>query len=125
MGLLKCYSMLEDYDKVIELADKILLTEKLSPEQERETRFAKAKALLASDRQMLALEEFKKVAAEVKSAEGAESKFRIAEILLSSAKKLTNAEKVISDFADKTTPHQYLDGQKLSAVGRYFQGKGR
>ena len=70
----------EQYDKVTDLADKILLTEKLSPEQERETRFAKAKALLARDRQVLALEEFKKVAVEVKSAEGAESKFRVAEI---------------------------------------------
>ena len=123
MGLLKCYSLLEDYNKVIELADKILLTERLSPEQERQTRFAKAKALLASDRQMLALEEFKKVATEVKSAEGAESKYRIAEIYYQ-RKEIDNAEKVIADFADKTTPHQFWMAKSFLLWADIFREKG-
>jgi TolA-binding protein len=123
MGMLKCYSLLEDYDKVTELADKILLTEKLSPEQERETRFAKAKAMLARDRQMLALEEFKKVASEVKSAEGAESKYRIAEIYYQ-RKEIQNAEKEISDFANKTTPHQYWMAKSFLLWANIFRDKG-
>jgi TolA-binding protein len=123
MGMLKCYSILEDFNKVTELADKILLTEKLSPEQERETRFAKAKALLARDRQMLALEEFKKVAVDVKSLEGAESKFRIAEIYYQQ-KELQNAEKEISDFADKTTPHQYWMAKSFLLWADIFLDKG-
>ena len=45
MGLLECYLQTEEYGKVIETADKILLTEKLSQEQERKTRYAKGKAL--------------------------------------------------------------------------------
>ncbi len=123
MGMLKCYTNLEDFNKVTELADKILLTEKLSPEQERETRFAMAKALLARDRQMLALEEFKKVAADVKSVEGAESKYRIAEIYYQ-RKELQNAEKEISDFADKTTPHQFWMAKSFLLWADIFRDKG-
>jgi TolA-binding protein len=100
-----------------------LLTEKLSQEQERETRFAKAKALLAKERQMLALEEFKKVATEVKSAEGAESKYRIAEIYYQ-RKEIDNAEKVISDFADKTTPHQFWMAKSFLLWADIFEEKG-
>jgi TolA-binding protein len=123
MGMLKCYYNLEDYNKVNEMADKILLTEKLSPEQERETRFAKAKALLARDRQMLALEEFKRVASDVKSIEGAESKYRVAEIYYQ-RKELQNAEKEISDFADKTTPHQYWMAKSFLLWADIFREKG-
>ncbi len=123
MGMLKCYLLLEQYDKVTDLADKILLTEKLSPEMERETRFAKAKALLARDRQVLALDEFKKVAKEVKSEEGAESKFRVAEIYYQ-RKELQNAEKEISDFADKSTPHQYWMAKSFLLWSDIFRDKG-
>jgi TolA-binding protein len=123
MGMLKCYSLLEQYDKVTDLADKILLTEKLSPEQERETRFAKAKALLARDRQVLALDEFKRVSSEVKSAEGAESKFRIAEIYYQ-RKEIPSAEKEIADFADKSTPHQYWMARSFLLWADIFRDKG-
>ncbi|HLO57357.1 MAG TPA: tetratricopeptide repeat protein [Bacteroidales bacterium] len=123
MGMLECYSMLGDNPKVIEQADRILLSEKLSKDQERKTRFAKAKALQANDRQMLALEEYQKVAVEVKSAEGAESKFRLAEIYYQ-RKDYANAEKVIADFADKTTPHQYWMAKGFLLWADIFKEKG-
>jgi TolA-binding protein len=123
MGLIKCYSMLEEHVQVIELCDKVLLTEKLSQEQERQTRFAKAKALMERDRQMLALEEFKKVATEVKSAEGAESKYRIAEIYYQ-RKEIGNAEKVISEFADKGTSHEFWLAKSFLLWADIFRDKG-
>jgi tetratricopeptide (TPR) repeat protein len=123
MGLIECYMMLEEYSKVIEMADKVLLAEKLSQEQQRKTRFAKAKALQANDRPMLALEEYRQVAAEVKSAEGAESKFRMAEIYYQ-RKEIENAEKVIADFADKTTSHQYWMAKSFLLWADIFREKG-
>jgi TolA-binding protein len=123
MGLLKCYTLLEDNSKVIELADRVLLSEKLSQEQEREARFAKAKALQANDRQMLALDEYRKVAVEVKSAEGAESKYRVAEILYQ-RKENAEAEKVIADFADKTTSHEYWMAKSFLLWADIFKEKG-
>jgi tetratricopeptide (TPR) repeat protein len=123
MGMLECYSALGDNSRVIEQADRILLSEKLSKDQERRTRFAKAKALQANDRQMLALEEYQKVAVEVKSAEGAESKFRLAEIYYQ-RKDYANAEKVIADFADKTTPHQFWMAKGFLLWADIFKEKG-
>jgi TolA-binding protein len=123
MGMLRCYFLLENYDEVIGLADKILLTEKLSADLERETRFKKAKSLLAKDRQMLALDEFKSVAREVKSAEGAESKYRVAEIYFL-RKDYDNAEKEITDFSEKTTPHQYWMAKSFILWADIFSARG-
>jgi len=53
-----------------------------------------------------ALRDFKKVATEVSSAEGAESKYRVAELLYKKD-KTAEAEKVINEFIDQKTPHQY------------------
>jgi TolA-binding protein len=122
MGLIDCYIQLKEYQKVIEMADKVLLSEKLSQEQQRKTRFAKAKALHANDRPMLAIEEYRQVATDVKSAEGAESKFRLAEIYYQ-RKEIENAEKVITDFADKTTPHQYWMARSFLLWADIFREK--
>ena len=51
-------------------------------------------------------EEYEKVATEVKSVEGAESKYRVAEIDYIN-KDYEQAEKEIFGFADMNTPHQY------------------
>ena len=123
MGLLDCYSMLGEHNRVIELADRVLLTEKLSQEQARKAHFAKAKSLHANNREMLALEEYQKVATEVKSAEGAEAKYRIAEIYYQ-RRETENAEKVITDFADKTTPHQFWMAKSFLLWADIFKEKG-
>ena len=123
IGMLRCYYMLEDYKEVTATADRILLTEKLPADLERETRFKKAKSLLSTDRQMLALNEFQLVAKEVKSAEGAESKYRVAEIYFS-RKDYENAEKEIVDFSDKTTPHQYWMAKSFILWSDIFVMKG-
>jgi TolA-binding protein len=53
-----------------------------------------------------ALRDFRKVATEVASIEGAESQYRVAELL--NRKGMTaESEKIISDFINKNTPHQY------------------
>ncbi|MBN1414812.1 MAG: tetratricopeptide repeat protein [Bacteroidales bacterium] len=123
LGMLRCYYLLEEYQGVTESADKILFTEKLPADLERETRFKKAKSLLASDRQMLALNEFTLVAKEVKSEEGAESKYRIAEIYLM-RKDHDRAEKEIIDFSEKTTPHQYWMAKSFILWADIFVHKG-
>jgi len=53
-----------------------------------------------------ALRDFRKVATEVTSVEGAESKYRVAE-LLNKKDKPAEAEKVITEFIDQKSPHQF------------------
>jgi TolA-binding protein len=123
LGMLRCYYLLEDFPAVIELADRILLTDKLPADLERETRFKKAKSLLVEDRQMLAQDEFKTLAKEVNSAEGAESKYRVAEIYFI-RNDYDNAEKEIINFSDKTTPHQYWMAKSFILWADIFVLKG-
>jgi len=105
-GLMRCYYNINDYTNAIEAARNVINTEKVSDALEREARFILAKSLYASERLMLALEQFQKVAVEVNSSEGAESKFRMAEIYFKRG-ELETAEKEIFDFTERTTPHQY------------------
>jgi tetratricopeptide (TPR) repeat protein len=123
LGMLRCYYELENYQDAIIIADRIMLTEKLPADLERETRFKKAKSLLALDRQMLALNEFKEVAKEVKSVEGAESKYRIAEIYFN-RKEYDNAEKEVINFSEKTTPHQFWMAKSFILWSDIFVQKG-
>ena len=106
VGVMRCNYFLEDYSASIDACRAVLETEKLPEAMEREARFKLAKSLYAKGRMMLALEEFRKVATEVTSPEGAESKYRMAEIYFK-RDDFKEADKVIADFAGKTTPHQY------------------
>jgi TolA-binding protein len=106
IGKMRCYYELEDHSFVIEAARSVLMDEKLSEEIEREARFKTAKSYYALDRFALARDEFALVAREVKSLEGAESKYRVAELLFI-RKEYEQAADVIFEFIDMNTPHQY------------------
>ena len=127
IGQMRCLYLLEDYDKAIDAARKVLASEKVPDAVTREAEFKLAKSLYAKDRLALALEEFKKTATEVNSSEGAESKFRVAEIYFK-RDELKEADNTISEFAEMTTPHQYwmaksfiLWADVLIAQGNNFQ----
>jgi len=77
-----------------------------SEELSRQAAFLSAKANYSLNNFDLALADFRKVAKEVTSIEGAESKFRVAE-LLNKKSQVAEAEKIITEFIDQNTPHQY------------------
>ncbi|MBN2482390.1 MAG: tetratricopeptide repeat protein, partial [Bacteroidales bacterium] len=60
---------------------------------------------------------------EVTSAEGAESKYRVAEIYYQ-RNQPDEAENEISDFADKTTPHQYWMAKSFLLWADIFADRG-
>ncbi len=53
-----------------------------------------------------AIADFRKVATEVASVEGAESKYRVAELLYKKD-QIDESEKLVSEFIDQNSPHQY------------------
>ena len=105
-GMMRGYYQLAEYENALKAADKVLGLDKLTPEVTREATYIKARSLQELGRDVLALEEYKKIAVEVMSREGAEAKFRVAEL---SFKKgdIATAEKQILEFSEKTTPHEY------------------
>jgi tetratricopeptide (TPR) repeat protein len=106
IGKMRSYYLLNEFGNTIDAARVVLREEKLSDELMREAHFKIGKSFLEQDRFALAQDEFKMVAKEVSSIEGAESKYRLAEILYI-RKEYQQAEDEIFDFIDKNTPHQY------------------
>ena len=106
IGKMRCYYLLEEYANTIDAARLVLMDEKVSEELAREAHYKIAKSFYEQGRFALALEEFKIIAKEVRSSEGAESKYRKAELLYI-RKEYQEAENEIFDFIDMNTPHQY------------------
>lgn len=105
-GQLRSSYQAGDAPNAIKAATKVLATPKIPEELVREASFMSAKANYSLNNFDDALGEFRKVATEVTSVEGAESKYRVAEILYKNGKN-AESEKIISEFIDQNTPHQY------------------
>jgi TolA-binding protein len=95
-----------DAQKTIIAAGKINASPNVPEELSREATFMSAKANYSLNNFDDALKDFRKVATEVTSMEGAESKYRVAE-LLNKKDKTAEAEKIITEFIDQKSPHQY------------------
>jgi TolA-binding protein len=105
-GQLKSAYQAGDAQKTIIAAGKINNSANIPEELVREATFMSAKANYSLNNFDDALRDFRKVATEVTSIEGAESKYRVAE-LLNKKDKPAEAEKVITEFIDQKSPHQF------------------
>lgn len=106
LGELRAYSKLNENSNVLTSAKAILETENVSPEVQREARFLSAKASQSLNQNEQALSDYKIVAKDVKTIEGAEAEYRVCELLNASGKQ-KEAETEIFHFIDLNTPHQY------------------
>jgi len=105
-GQLRSAYQAGDATKTIIAAGKINKTANIPEELVREATFMNAKAQYSLNNFDEALADFRKVAKEVTSIEGAESKYRVAELLYKK-NLIAESEKVISEFIDQNTPHQF------------------
>jgi tetratricopeptide (TPR) repeat protein len=122
-GKMRCYYILEEYENAIQAARQVLIDEKIPEELAREAHFKIAKSFYGQDRFALAIEEFKNVAVEVKSPEGAESKYRIAELYYV-RKEYKLAEDEVFSFIDLNTPHQYWMAKAFIVLADIYLEKG-
>lgn len=105
-GQLRSAYQLGDARKTITAVDKINNSSNIPEELLREAVFMRAKANYSLNNFDEALTDFRRTAREVVSTEGAESKYRVAEILYKSD-NVDEAEKIIHEFIDQKSPHQY------------------
>lgn len=112
VGAMRCNFKLNDYVGTIYAAADLLKTEKVPAELQREIRYMLGKSHFETGNKVAALDEFRAISKDVKSAEGAEAKYMVAEILYQQNKK-DASEKEILDFVDKNTPHQYWLGKSF------------
>jgi TolA-binding protein len=106
VGVLRSSYEMGDPQRTILSAENLLAMGGLSEEIISEATFMSAKSNYALDRFEIALRDFRKVSKEVTSSEGAESKYRVAELLYKN-RSVDEAEKVVYEFIDQNTPHQY------------------
>ena len=123
VGQMRANYQLNNYNKVIEAADKVLHTEKISEELKREAHYKKGKALYAGNNMELALDEFRIISEEVNSSEGAESKYLICELYFNDD-QLDVAETEIFDFAAQNTSQEYWLAKTFILLADIYLKKG-
>ncbi|WP_152541830.1 tetratricopeptide repeat protein [Saccharicrinis fermentans] len=129
IGLLRCYAKLQDADNIIEAAQIVLDDPKVAAEIVREARFIKAGAHMMKGDSEQGMAEYGLLAQNPQSAEGAESKYLIAQYYFDMG-EYKKAEDEVFDFANKGTSHQYWLARSFIVLAdiyeageEYFQAK--
>ncbi|MDR1864205.1 MAG: tetratricopeptide repeat protein [Bacteroidales bacterium] len=107
IGVMRSQYRLKKYRDAIAATQKVLNDKDLPEENIREATFILARSRHEENDTEQALAEYRRVAKEVSSLEGAESKYHIVEILVQQ-KKWKEAEDEVFDFVAQNTPHQYF-----------------
>ncbi|MDP3435194.1 MAG: tetratricopeptide repeat protein, partial [Bacteroidota bacterium] len=105
-GIMRSQFRLANYAACIEAANRVLVTEKVSDILKRETNYMLAVSYYRTGEKDKALPILTRLSGDTNSAEGAEAKFLVADILYGK-QQLKEAEKEILDFIDKNSPHQF------------------
>lgn len=106
LGVLRCSYYLGDWASTIEIANRILSDEMAESSVKDEALYNRAKAYVGSEQYGKALIDLTQLAEEVRTAQGAESKYRIAECYYKMGNR-DQAEQEIMAFAQMQTQQQY------------------
>jgi len=123
VGLMRCYYELHEYSNTIDAAQQVLQLDKVQEEYIREANFKIAKSFQEINEMDFAYDFYAKVGHEVNSVEGAESKYMMIEILYERG-GLDEAEKLVYEFIELNTPHQYWMGMVFLALSDIYIEKG-
>ncbi len=119
VGLMRCYYELGEFSNTIDAGRQVLLLDKVQEEYVREANYKIARSFHLLNEIDFALDFYKKVAYEVNSKEGAESKFRVIEILFEQS-ELEQSEKEVFEFIEMNTPHQYWMGMAFLTLADIY-----
>jgi len=106
LGILRCSYFLNDYQTTVNIVNEIMSDSRSSAELKSEALYNRAKAYLALKQEAEAAADLKSLAAETRTANGAEAKYLLADLYYRQG-KLTESENEVMDFAKKNTPHQF------------------
>ena len=106
LGTMRCAEQTGQLAEAVQAAAELLKEAKLSPEVVREAHYVRAKAYTSLNQETKALADWKELSKDTRTAQGAEAKYRLAQLYYDQ-KKDSEATKVLEDFAKNGTPHQY------------------
>jgi TolA-binding protein len=123
LGMMRSAVKFEDDEKIIAAAEQVLGSEKLTEDLAREATFLTAKSNQRLGNVEEALDDYRRVGKEAATAYGAESKYRIAELLWLSG-DIDGAEKEANEFVDMSSPHAYWTGKTFLLLSDIALKKG-
>ncbi len=112
----------KDYTNAIESARRVIMTDKVSEEEIREARLIIGKSFKAQNLLDAAITEFRILALDVKNNEGAEGKYRVAEILFTQ-ENASDAENTIMEFIGLGSQHQYWLAKAFILLSEIYVNK--
>jgi TolA-binding protein len=119
VGVMRASYLLQRYPEALEGANKVLELPNLSVEEKRDAGFIKARALQENGEVKLAIEAYRNISEEVLSYQGAESKFRLIELLFNQG-SMDAAEKEILSFSNQSTSHEYWMARSFLIWAKIF-----
>ncbi len=118
-GQMRCYFELKRYNEAVTAAAKVKSSDAVNEAWIREAEFITGKSEYITGDYASALEPLKKVATDTKLAQGAESKFLVADILYKQNQK-KQAEDEIMDFISQGTPFQFWLGKSFLLLANIY-----
>ena len=112
-----------DDNGIMAMADDVASMAEVNDTARRKAEFAKAQVLQRQGRGDDAMAIYEKLSDEVRSAEGAESRYRLIEAQYA-AKNYDRAEKMIYEFSDSKTPQNYWLAKAFILLGDIYMSRG-
>lgn len=121
-GIMRCCEKLDQPEKTVQAAQVLLATEKITDMMAREAKHKLALANLKLGKTDEAKVLLVELAEDVKSIEGAEAKYLLAELDFNS-QQYGPCETQIMDFIEKSTPHQYWLARAFILLSDVYKAK--
>ena len=129
LGILRCSQQLGRHQAAIDIADQLLSDTPVSDETKAEALYGRAKAYIALGQWSKAQPDLKILAREVRTPQGAEAKYLLAQSYYE-ARDLDAAESQVMEFTQMNTQQQYWLARALVLLsdinrsrGEYFQAR--
>ena len=123
LGILRCSQALGRHQAAIDIADQILSDQPVSEETENEARYVRAKAYIGLNQWTQAQPDLRVLAEEVRTAQGAEAKFLLAQSAYEQGEP-DAAEAEVMDFTQSNTRQQYWLARALILLSDINRDRG-
>ncbi|MDR1738137.1 MAG: tetratricopeptide repeat protein [Candidatus Symbiothrix sp.] len=123
LGVIRSANQLENHSRIIQAANDLLKDSLLKQETATEARYYRAKALWATNDRSQALSDLKILAADTRTAYGAEAKYLLAQAAYD-AKNYAEVRTIVQDFSKKGSPHHYWLAKSLITLSDAYSAEG-
>ncbi len=123
IGKMRCLAQIDQPEECIKAAESLLSSSKIADEIKREAYYNLASSYMQLGSKDKAFENYKVIASNTKSAEGAEAKYQLAQLMYDKG-DAEASEKEIFDYIDKGTSHQYWLARSFILLAEIYHDRG-